>query len=205
MSKKQFVYLMFDGCNYKIGKSQDPNKRLLQLATANSNIKLIAYSDMVKEKYVHDLFASKRLYSPSGRKSEWFDLNETDVVTILRIFKTGEAGAEDPNKQYRGNITWDGGEDARLHGQYHHGRRVKSHQRWTIKFGKYRDRKLVSMQSEEEVKYIENFINSYRRKERWTFFKGRGHVYDRFVWWMNELRKRDYRAIKCYFRNGEEL
>ena len=207
MSKRQFVYLMSDGCNYKIGKSQDPDKRLLELATANPNIELIAYSDMVKEKYMHDLFRSKRLYSPSGKKSEWFSLNEKDVATILRIFETGEAGAEDPNKQYRGNITWGGGEDARLHGQYHWGNRVKSNEAWKIRFGKYAGRKLVSMQSKEEINYIEYFIKSYMQKprQRWVNFTGSGHVYNRFCWWIGELRNRDYQAIQCYFRNGEEI
>lgn len=201
-----YVYLMYDGCNYKIGKSKDPEKRLRELATANPNIKLIAYSDSVVEKYIHKLFEHKRLFSPSGKKSEWFDLNEDDLHSILRLFETGEAGNQDPNKQFRRNLTFLGGEEAKLHGNYHWGNRIKSMYRFKINFGKHKGKKLVAMQSEEEIQYIQFFIREFRKKPRpaWLHGEWAGHVYNRFCWWIGELRNKDYRAIKRYFDAGVE-
>jgi len=199
-----YVYLMCDGCNYKIGKSKDPNIRLNQLATANPNIRLLAYSDKVSEKNLHKLFESKRLFTPSGSKSEWFDLSDDDVAIILDSFATGEFGSQDVDEQFRGNILWGGGKEAKLHGKYHWGNRVKGMHRFKINFGKHKGKKLTAMQSEEEIRYIQYFIKEFMKKPRpeWLHGEWAGHVYSRFCWWIGELRIKDYRAIKKYFDDG---
>lgn len=199
-----YVYLMSDGYNHKIGKSKDPEKRARELTTANPNIRLVAYSSVVIEKNVHKLFEHKRLAAQNGRKSEWFDLNEDDISIILKLFETGEAGNEDPNQQFRKDLTWGSGQEAILHGNYHYGNRVKKMRKYRIGFGKYKGKKIIDMQNEEEIEYIKWFINEFNKKPQpsWLKPKWARNAYNTFCWWIGELRNKDFRAIRRHLDEG---
>lgn len=74
------TYLMYDGKNYKIGRSVNPAKRLLELKTASPNIKLIKETEFVAEKYFHELFYSSNI------GGEWFNLGYNDLQTCHILF-----------------------------------------------------------------------------------------------------------------------
>lgn len=69
-------YLMYDGRQYKIGKSIDPEKRLRTMRTGNPSIKLLFYSPNIPEKFLHQMF------NPLNTQLEWFRLTQSDVRTI---------------------------------------------------------------------------------------------------------------------------
>jgi hypothetical protein len=72
-NKNGYVYLMFDGTNFKIGKTNDLTKRLNQFRTSNINIKLLAYrkslNPIYEEKYLQKTFLKYRI------SNEWFKIN----------------------------------------------------------------------------------------------------------------------------------
>ena len=193
----KYTYLIYDGEIYKIGQSKDPKKRLAQLATANPKVELLAYvnSDKVSEKYLHKVFGSRRLFLPNGKRSEWFDLKIEDLAYIRQLMETGE------EKIGKGIVPTSGSFQARLHGLNYWDNRVKSNHKWVIKFGKYKGRKLVSMQTDEEIDYLRWFIKAYRHGE--IKFSGGGHVYNRFCWWIGVFNEVGYKAIKKYLQDDE--
>lgn len=71
---------------YKIGISNNPNKRYHTFLTGNPNIEMLCYSQPVTfaymlEQKLHKLFCDK---SVSG---EWFKLNEENVVTLRKLIE----------------------------------------------------------------------------------------------------------------------
>lgn len=80
MDKKiVYTYLCYDGREYKIGQSINPQNRLLSLRTANPRIRMICYGLGAKEKDVHKLFADNRF------AGEWFRLNEDEFVLVKEL------------------------------------------------------------------------------------------------------------------------
>ena len=77
----QYTYLIYDGEYYKIGKSNDPEKRIKTLLTANPKCKLICYGKGVSEKDLHTFFFNKRVW----KRREWFFLNEKDVQKCTEL------------------------------------------------------------------------------------------------------------------------
>ena len=71
---------MFDGTYFKIGESNNPMTRLLQLKTGNANIEMVCFGFGVSEKELHSLYSEKRI------ELEWFDLGMDDVVFIYNSF-----------------------------------------------------------------------------------------------------------------------
>ena len=71
-----FTYLMYDGRYYKIGKSNNPIKRLKTLRTANPTVKLICFGKKKSESTLHLMF---KRYLVGG---EWFDLPRRAVTWI---------------------------------------------------------------------------------------------------------------------------
>lgn len=74
-------YLIYDGRNYKIGKSANPDKRLKEIKTANYKAELVCSSEYVPEKFLHEVFAHR---SAGG---EWFNLLDSDVEVIIKMMK----------------------------------------------------------------------------------------------------------------------
>ena len=65
----KLVYFISDGTAIKIGISNNPNKRLLELQTGNPNeLKLIGTSHILVENDLHELFIHRKL------RNEWFEL-----------------------------------------------------------------------------------------------------------------------------------
>jgi hypothetical protein len=85
--KLGFVYLFKCNGLYKIGRSEDPKKRMQKMASAImpfeiQKIHVIACDDAAAaERLLHRTFASKR------KDGEWFDLSDFDVVLISSIKK----------------------------------------------------------------------------------------------------------------------
>lgn len=76
------VYIITDGTNTKIGWSKNPQKRLKQLQTGNSNkLKILKIYDVprVKERFLHKaLFRFKIRHN-----GEWFKISSTDAISIV--------------------------------------------------------------------------------------------------------------------------
>lgn len=77
MKKTVYTYLMYDGINYKIGKSINPRHRSNQLRISNINIKLVGYGSFISEEELHKEYADYRI---SG---EWFKLTDEQANEIL--------------------------------------------------------------------------------------------------------------------------
>ena len=78
------IYIIFDGSAFKIGVTQNINKRLKSLQTSCSKKLEIIFSKEVinytkLELFLHDKYKDKRL---SG---EWFDLTTEDLNNITKI------------------------------------------------------------------------------------------------------------------------
>jgi hypothetical protein len=76
-----YAYLAQSGLQFKIGKSRNPQKRILQLSTASAHLITlvcsIATDDMTAtESELHQRFADKRI------RGEWFALSPDDVEAI---------------------------------------------------------------------------------------------------------------------------
>ena len=85
----KYVYLISSedkdfNINYKIGISNDPNKRLSCLQTGNPNIlKIIKiyktkYASKI-ESYIH------KLYSDNNILNEWFELSKNDIDCFIEL------------------------------------------------------------------------------------------------------------------------
>lgn len=76
------VYIITDGTNTKIGWSKNPQKRLGQLQTGNSNkLKILKIYDVprVKERFLHKaLFRFKIRHN-----GEWFKISSVDAISIV--------------------------------------------------------------------------------------------------------------------------
>lgn len=79
-----YVYLIFDPKtgNTKIGKSNNPERRLIELKhqTQNEELYVIAYArdfTQTLKTEIHELYKDKRVVN------EWYDLTEEDITTII--------------------------------------------------------------------------------------------------------------------------
>lgn len=167
---KIYTYLMFDGLYYKIGKSKNPEKRLKQIQTSNPLSLLLEYSDKVDEKNLHKLYSNYRI------KNEWFNLNDKQVEEIKYFFKKGyKETIVDTSKVESidfGNFklkttlkgtyklsTYD--RQRIIEGQQ---KNIKKNIEYVINFGKYKGTKITDMVSEEQIKYMEWYINNVGKK-----------------------------------------
>lgn len=79
--KKKFTYLMFDGRYYKIGITNNLQKRLKSIKTCNPDIILISYTQRNIEHYLHNKFIE---FHHSG---EWFRFDYMwDLMDLLFYF-----------------------------------------------------------------------------------------------------------------------
>lgn len=90
-----YVYLLFSGGVYKIGRTQNVQARMRQLSTGSPleiklvhNIKTPCFVQL--EAALHKRFQSKRV---SGRK-EWFELNADDVALFKSLNQWGRTPKE---------------------------------------------------------------------------------------------------------------
>lgn len=136
-----YSYLMFDGKRYKIGKSNDPIKRLKQLSTGNPFLKLIATSETISEQTLHNLLRHKRI------KGEFFQLDQNEVQKIIGVMD-GSIGI---------NSKW----YIRKRGLSHKVKKVnielKSARNFVMPFGKYKGYRLKELPKQyiEWLKTIE--------------------------------------------------
>jgi hypothetical protein len=86
------TYLIQDGKNYKIGQSENPEKRFNQLKIGNLNVKMICFGDGISEAELHHKFKRKNI---SG---EWFKLNKNDVEYIIRAINNEFSGLQPSSK-----------------------------------------------------------------------------------------------------------
>lgn len=77
--RAKFTYLIHDGRLYKIGQSDKPEQRTRDFLTANPFCELLAYSDKVTERELHQKYARQR------KGGEWFELSQNDVGYILAV------------------------------------------------------------------------------------------------------------------------
>jgi hypothetical protein len=164
---EDYTYLIYDGLNYKIGKSLNPEKRLKQIKTGNINAELICYGKGVSEQYMHNRFFQNRL------SREWFKLNEKQVETAIRLIKYGE------NSQ--GNI-YDTSIIKMISGAK---KSFKLSEKYIIDFGKYKGTPINEMLSDEKFDYCvwlynkmkNNLSNGEKKKSR---------KYKAFHWLINK-------------------
>ena len=84
------TYVIYDGFKYKIGKSNDPERRINEL-TKNSSVfelEVITIFPYNIEKELHNYFES---YRDNG---EWFSLNETNIKFIKYLSGLSEIEAK---------------------------------------------------------------------------------------------------------------
>lgn len=127
----QFTYLMYDGRYYKIGKSKHPENRLKDLKVANPLLSLIVYGEGCTEKYLHNLFKSRRI------KGEFYDFHDNELIAVTGLIKKGET-----NKTFvfkNADIF---------------NRLFKKARDYIFPFGMYKGRRLVSFKTEREFNYL---------------------------------------------------
>jgi len=66
---------------FKIGKSNNPERRLKELKTGNPDLKIIAFGTGIAEKELHTIFKSKKY------KGEFYKLKKYEVEKIIRMLK----------------------------------------------------------------------------------------------------------------------
>ncbi len=83
LKEKMYAYLIYDPFSRltKIGKSKNPNKRLLSIKTSNPNAELFFYTNEFTEMFLHNKFKDKR------QDGEWFALNKIDIFQITKTYK----------------------------------------------------------------------------------------------------------------------
>ena len=91
------TYLIFDGRHYKIGRSMDPERRLIDFRIANPTVKLLAYGIGIDEKSLHKLYKKYRVVG------EWFKLSNTHVDEIVYSLKHGLPTPANPGMKVRIN------------------------------------------------------------------------------------------------------
>lgn len=82
-----FIYFASDGSAFKIGRSKDPEKRILSIQTGCSAkvvlFKSLPVGDMKSaEQYFHRLFASRRQHG------EWFSIGEHEIEPAILAYRS---------------------------------------------------------------------------------------------------------------------
>lgn len=175
------TYLMFDGRYYKIGKSKNPEKRLLEIKTGNPGCELICSSNKITEIELHTLFYNSNV----GR--EWFDLQEqNEIDTVIDLILNGrKSGSDSWNKETKKNKMYSYSRTASTNEKVLiSNRKKKSEDRkkkrenrikkedytnYIITFGKYKDRLLSEMNSIDELNYISWFVSTKEMKKEFDY------------------------------------
>jgi hypothetical protein len=145
-------YLIHDGRHYKIGKSKDPEKRLKEIKTANHKAKLVCYSELMPEKFFHEVYAHRR----TG--GEWFNLIDREVEVIIKMMRTknkvkAEALMRMCARQLRRNEPTRN--EIRVVNEIKERRQVlKDYDNAKFNFGKYSGIFVKDMQSVDQRKYL---------------------------------------------------
>ena len=86
-----FIYLICteDGSGYKIGRSQDVNKRLQQLQTGCDSRLEVLYTYPTRFSVELEFVLHKR-FLDKQKINEWFELDEDDVVSFITTCKKYE-------------------------------------------------------------------------------------------------------------------
>jgi hypothetical protein len=138
---RPYVYLITDCRYYKIGKSLNPFKRLKQLRTANPNCELLGYSKKYTEKTLHKRY---KKWKVSG---EWYNLPQYEVEHILLVMRS-------PKKK-------------RSHVEF----KKMEMSNYVVPYGEYKGRKLNTMNSVDEIRYLRKQIRELPRLcEEWVMF-----------------------------------
>lgn len=96
----EYIYLIKEGNNIKIGSSNNPEKRLNTLKSGNSNdlsmlYKFESLNAKKDEKFLHKFFSSKRI------NGEWFALSLTDIKYIKEYFTDKDKEIKIPEKHVK--------------------------------------------------------------------------------------------------------
>lgn len=163
------TYLLFDGKLYKIGQSINPEKRLKNLRTGNTKVKIIAYGSGLTEKRLHEIFKNKRV---SG---EWFKLNNSDVCRIISLIRNEYQGISLSNeilKKHEKNL---------LKQKELDNNKFVKYSGYVFTFGKYNGSRIIDMNTNNEINYVAWCAKNIRNKKLNKIFK----------WWVNEHRQAD--------------
>jgi len=161
VTQNSYTYIMYDGRHFKIGKAKNPHKRLKELQTANPEISLITYTDKVTEKFLHKLFALKKV------RLEWFNLDRNDLIKIEGLIKEGITE----------RVVCD------LHFKKHTSNRIKISEKYIIPFGKYRGTKITDMVNPEQIEYCEWILTEMDKYSKNA--KRKSAKYKAFRWWVD--------------------
>jgi hypothetical protein len=142
---------MFDGTNYKIGRSNNPKKRILALKTASPNIKLLKENEFIAEKYFHELFCE------SNVGGEWFELKYNDLQ-ICNILFNAKSKLESEmlmrffHRKMKGSLKFKKSYDDFIHNQKV---KVDAFINTKLPFGKFKGKKLKDMVDDEHIQYLQ--------------------------------------------------
>lgn len=145
-------YLIHDGHHYKIGKSKDPEKRLKEIKTSNHRARLICYSELIPERFFHDVYAHRR----AG--GEWFNLIDSEVEVIIKMMRTKNRVKADAlmrmcSRQLKRNEPTRS--EIRIKDEIKERRQVlKTYDTAKFSFGKYNGVMVKDMQSADQRKYL---------------------------------------------------
>lgn len=145
-------YLIHDGRRYKIGQSKNPEKRVNELKTANPTCKLVSYSELISEKFLHEVFAHRNV----GR--EWFNLIDSDVEIITKMMKiTNKISAECIMRMCARQIRRNKPNQAEM--RYTNvikakRKEIKEYDKAKFTFGKYKGILVKDMMSAEQRNYL---------------------------------------------------
>lgn len=79
------IYFITDGKNIKIGKSNNPRKRLLDLQTANANALKLKYIFDIPDRFEKHLHEKLKKFKTDSR-NEWFNFEDGYLeIRLLRI------------------------------------------------------------------------------------------------------------------------
>jgi hypothetical protein len=163
---KNFTYLMFDGSLYKIGKSKNPLTRLKALKIGNPSIELIAYTDKIEEKYLHNRFFESRV------DGEWFDLSEEKLKSVINYFEHGKILIGKDGLNYCDSV------QKMKEGLKSEMEQVK---KYIIDFGKYNGTPIIDMVTDEQIDYCKwlykNMVNDLSKRERRNSIKYKAFYY----------------------------
>lgn len=83
--KDSYLYIITDGVNTKIGVSDNPKKRLLQLQTGSSQKLSIfkQYSVSRKNKFKLEKECHKKVRSLYEKRGEWFRKSDPQIIAFI--------------------------------------------------------------------------------------------------------------------------
>ena len=91
-SRPGYIYMMYNGDDYKLGLSGNPEDRLEEVnkSTPNTQVELIHYTWVLNmkaaENKLHSLFGDKNVTWKGDGATEWFNLNGLEYLVCLAWF-----------------------------------------------------------------------------------------------------------------------